>query len=249
MAGLVETLLVDDFDLTSYAHVIDLWEGVYGTSQWRGEPLVVPGVPGSLPSSQVLGAYSWPVGLNVWDVDASGARPSTYQGRVAQYNTNLDAIKKALMPTPGIRVVTRMLSYEDDYIEAVTQEARCFCEGIRPAMGKHATEASLSTSFLNLDGCWYGEATDYADGETLPGTTMTYRMSIVFGGAGTLTNTTLGRSVTVGAAGTMDVLAKTFTGGAGQVSYDSDDLQWFALAPGVNELTGSATISVRPAYL
>jgi len=110
----------------------------------------------------------------------------------------------------------------------------------------------------NLDGCWYGPAATPTIPATITvaGTDPTNKITLVLPGAGTLTNTTLGVSLTKSTSGsnTIDVQAKTTTGTLAGLSAAGDPLgAWFALAPGSNVITwsgsGTPTISYQPAYL
>lgn len=80
----------------------------------------------------------------------------------------------------------------------------------------------------------------------------TRRIVIDLPGPGTLTNTTLGISVTVSGATVLDVEDFTSSNGLGLVTAQSSDMWWLELAPGPNNLTwsgaGNPGLAVRAAY-
>jgi len=77
-------------------------------------------------------------------------------------------------------------------------------------------------------------------------------MTITLPGAGTLTNSTLGVSVTTTVAATLTVEPFTASAGLDTMSWSGDDY-WFVLAPGSNTITWSgaagASIVYTAAYL
>lgn len=112
----------------------------------------------------------------------------------------------------------------------------------------HAGRAMVRLSLL--DGFLY----DRADTTVNPGTVTvagdarTRRMTLTLPGAGTLTNSTLGVSVTVSGATTLDVEAFTSSGGVGLVTGQSGSDYWFEFAVGPNIVTWSGSDTPSIAY-
>lgn len=238
----VDTVLVDGVDLQSAgARIIQTWGGVHAIPEQRGNGLVVPGRHGMRDDID----RPFAAGLLSLGVLVRGASDVT--GFNDAYRTLLGIVK------PGRKVtLTRRLSFATGN-EDHTQQARCqpfSPEMLTPADGR------MVLNFVLLDGLWHGAALAPAIPATItvPGTAVTQRITLVLPGAGTLTNTTTGVSVTVTAGATLDVEDRTTSGLLSDVVAAGDPLgAWFTLQPGANTITwsgaGTPTISYSPAFL
>lgn len=236
-----ETLLVDGVDVTTIgARVIRSWDDMLTSPRDRGDPLILPGRDGAQDTQRAFDPVVATVGLQL---------------RSDSILTGLNDMLRALrgICKPGQLVtLTRRLSYSSGN-ETHTAPGR-YLSGLTPTLVTPKV-ARLDVSFTVLSGLWYGAAVTITPGtRTIAGEVRTRRMTLDLPGAGTLTNSTLGVSVTVTAAAVLDVDAETSTGSVLDVASSGDPLDaWFALAPGSNVITWSGSgvpdIDYQPAYL
>lgn len=237
----VDTVLVDGTDLQTAARIIQVWGGVHAIPGQRGSGFVIPGRDG------IVDDIDRPFEAGVLSLGMLVRGTSDVTG----FNDALRTLKNLVKVGRKV-TLTRRLSFTAGN-EDHTAEARCLPfapEMLTPADGK------MVLNFQILSGLWYGAALAPTIPATItvPGDAVTRRITLVLPGAGTLTNTTTGVSVTVTAGATLTVEAKTTTGLLSAITSAGDPRGfWFTLAPGSNTITWSAagtpTISYQPAYL
>lgn len=247
--SLPDTLLIGTTDLQTVPGIVvtDV-SGLRSPVRRRGDSYVVPGRTGQVGVGKVVDAYAFTVPIAVLPDDGSGATPASAQARRAQMLANLDAVA-ALMPS-GLVTLKRRLSTASSYVEHVA--AGEYVDGLAAAL-LNAETGETELQFVNLDGCWYDTtttATITSGTSTVAGTVDTRNMVITFGGAATLTNTTLGVHLQVSAGTVIDVQAGTSSAGLDKIVAWGGDSQdaLFALRPGSNVLTGSGSVAYKAAW-
>ena len=216
------------------------YDGILSQGAYRGADLVVPTKRGQTFNPKPLDAYSYPVPLTLL---------GTSQG---QLQDNLDALKALCVCEFGAKTFGRTIPRSaGDLTSSHTGTG-----SLEVAMVNGLVTGRVNLTITNLDGCWYGASASPTIPATITvaGTARTNRMTLVLPAAGTLTNTTLGVSVTVTAGMTLTVQDRTTTGALSAITHAGDPLgNWFTLAPGSNVITwsgsGTPTITYYPAYL
>lgn len=253
--ALWDTYLVDGTDLANVATVVEVWDGAFLHGDRRGSNLVVPGVPGEIFAAKGRAVSTLTLGLVIMAVDPdSGAAPTDETTRVAMLNANLTTLRRLLAARTDIALtLTRRRSMWED-TEVVEQEHTALGELARPlapTVVGAAQAARVVVELKILDGLWYEDpttVTGLTDSITLDtggdSEAPTTKVVVTFSEAGTLTNATLGCSLTASTALTVD--AETMVPTAGTVSGQ------FALLPGDNLLdisAGSVDLAYRRAFL
>jgi len=98
---MANTLLVNGTDLTRYDRTIDLesWGSFLSAVEYRGDDLVLPGMPGEVYGGRVAGAREAVLTVELTGTSAANTWPAD---PVAQFTTNLDTLKAltAVSATP-----------------------------------------------------------------------------------------------------------------------------------------------------
>lgn len=240
---MAETYLFDgtDIQISGLVYIGD-WDGQFTIPDLRGADLIIPGRRGVTPVGR-------PYTTSVFTLPLELLAES-----LAERNDTLRQLAQIIKPGMVVEC-TRRRTYtggDEDHVALVR-----YLSGFEP--GLFATDAArLAPSFVNLDGCWYGDdevnlTTGVADPMTNPGDLITNRMNIVLPGAGQLYNASTGSRIQVTTGASIDVEARTTTGALSDIEASGDPLgNWFSLAPGYNNLTwtgsGTVTTTYAPAY-
>lgn len=219
-----------------------------GAAPVRNEADVVPRRFGAIETDSITGAAIVPVKMLLHGQAAGGgySRP--------QYHDNARALRRL--------VVNRYRAFDlerdvDAASALLTHTTRArYLRGLEDLeqVAWHAGRVAFDLEVFS--GCFYDLApSSHAPGTwTVPGDLDTRRITLDLPGPGTLTNTTLGISVTVADNCVLDVEAFTSSIPArlATLTWSGDDY-WFALAPGSNTVTWSAggtppTIYYWPAW-
>ena len=241
-----DTILVDGVDLDA-TYGITAWASVVGYGEMPDTALRLPGKVGAVSQFQTIGARTVQVGLENVGTGAD------YASKLASFNDNMRALKKLMVTGRGKPTVT--LSRRQSFSTGNEQHdgTAQYLRGLEPSLA-FFNYGTVLVDFLLTSGVFYAtaDATINPGTVTVNGETATTRMSITLPGAGTLTNSTAGVSVTVTAAATLNVLNFTATAGLSTLTHSGDDY-WFVLLPGSNTITWSGTgtpsIAYRAAYL
>lgn len=249
--ALPDTLFVNGVDLCSLTGVVvgDL-HGLHAPGTRRGSNDVVPGRQGQQGVPKPLDAYAFAIPVTLLPEDGSGVTGDTLSARRAQMLTNLRALTAGLVSATGLVPLKRRLATSGGYAETTADGE--FVDGLAIQL-LNAQTGQTELNFVNHDGCWYAEAvTVHAGSVTIGGDIPTRRISLDLPSDGTLTNVTLGVSVTVTTGTVLDVAGYTATAGLATMVTAGDD-SWFVLAPGVNVITWSGDdapdITYQGAYL
>ena len=226
--------------IKDYAYIAS-FDGLWAPPPYRGEDTRVPSRRGGLYAAQEYDTYTFPIHLELL-----GSSQADYQDKLASLRALAESSRAAV-------TFTRV---HPTGAGDTTQTCSARCRLSEPGSRNGLLNGRVSLEVTNFDGCWYGAAVAPAIPATITvgGTAPTNRMTLVLPGAGTLTNTTLGVSVTVTAAATLTVQTKATTGTYGDVVASGDPFgNWFAYAPGSNTVTwsgaGTPTTSHSPAFL
>jgi hypothetical protein len=249
---LPDTLFIGGVDIQALPGIVveDL-AGLISPGTRRGENDIIPGRTGQVGVPKPLDAFTMRIPIAVLPFNATRLQPANAVRRRGMTLENLRRV--TTLVAPGLVTLTRRLSSTDADGQVDHTCAADYQTGITVDMLNFET-GRTELEFVNLDGCWYDTILRSAGPGTVVvmGDVYTRRMTLDLPGAGTLTNVTLGVSVTVTRSCTLDVEAFTATAGIASLSHAGDDY-WFALAPGANVVTwtggGDPTIAYRAAYL
>lgn len=219
----------------SYARTQSLGAGdPHLVPAWRGDDQVIPGRRGRVPTPSTIDAGKIGIAMVLRGANADGTVPADQE---AAFLDNWRALKRLLYRPTGMQL-RRRLRYPEgvaSHVATAKLLPSSFTPGTLATLyGKVILDLSV------LSGTFYDEAsTTIAPGTvTITGDAPTRRMTITLPRAGTLTNGTLGVSVTVTVAATLDVEAATATAGLDTMSWSGDN-SFFLLAPGSNTITWS----------
>jgi hypothetical protein len=246
-----DTFLINGVNVLNYANIAEIWDGAKTRAPVRGSNLIIPGQDGEKHQPKTNDVPTLAVGLVVLAVDpTTGVWPADLPTRVAQLNSNVRFLTRLVGSRPDQPlVVTRRQSFmtgNEDHV-ALAEIGTPFAPTYLPnAMG-----ARLSLELRILDGVWHGtttssQAVGVPQTVTSIGDTTTKRITAVFTGANTITNSTLGMTLSVSAACTVDVENYVCTSGSAQISGR------FALAAGDNLCSagaGTVDLTWTDAYL
>jgi hypothetical protein len=98
---MANTLLVNGTDLTRYDRTIMLadWGSFLGGIQYRGDDVVIPGMPGVIYGGRVASARSASVTIELTGNTAANTWASTHAQMVTDFLTNLATLKTLTEPT------------------------------------------------------------------------------------------------------------------------------------------------------
>lgn len=222
----------------------------------RGENIEIDGRPGSIWVPKVSGPQLITLGMWVKDSNADGTIPAHGSQRRA-YNENWEALVALLFRPWELLSLTKRW-----YTQGILRSAIGLAEyvsGLEPAMIDPSS--AKFTVDLNIPETYFFGPLESHPVDTVSvgapatvtvnnkGQDMLYDMSISLPAGSTLTNSTLGISVTNNGAATatLDVLDFQVSGvNPGDIT--STDDYWMALKPGDNAMTGNATIDFKPNY-
>lgn len=234
--------------LETVARKYGVLDGAVNAPALRGENDTVPRRDGAVFSRKMVDPWVLPIGMVVLGANEDGSIPADSW---KAFQNNWRTLKALVWSPRTAGTLTRTLSLPSgDVVSTATAE-------VLPsslATSRVGIHGRVAVEFLILSGYFYGtQVTGVTPGiATFAGDADTRRITLTLPGAGTLTNSTLGVSVTVTAACTLDVEAFTATAGLAGLSWSGDDY-WFVLAPGSNTITWSgaagASIAYYPAYL
>lgn len=220
-----------------------------------GEDVSVPGRTGLVEGDWTPKNADYLLGLLVLGREAAGVAPAYSRSRYLEKGR---ALRKLVFNDGRPFTLTRSLDLPSG-TQTVQASAR-YVSGLElDQLAAHAGRCMVRLSLL--DGCFYDTADTTVD---LPGTITvggelrTRRIVLGLGDAGTLTNVTLGISLTVTDGGTFDVedfsvVAPDSSNGIARVGAVTGSDYWFELAPGPNVITwsggGTPTLTYRAAHL
>ena len=241
--------LSDGADLAQWGYLLTT-DGAWGSPPVRGANLAMPHRPGQVWEQKVADQAVLNLIFGVLDQIPGGG---TVTDPVAQHLANMQAFRAALWKTTATRTLTRNLTLPSGVQTTTGAFELASLQSQR--LGVSARQVTVALTLL--DGYLYGATVDktVTGSQTISvlGDASTVKMTIDLPGAGTLTNSTLGISVTVSALTTLDVLAFTSTAGIGLVTAHTGDDFWMRLQPGNNAMvwsgSGAATLHVNEAYL
>lgn len=233
-----DTIFVDGVDLATRVSCIQSLDGIYSTPNVRGSNLIIPGVDGEifLPKSFDANVIELAIMIN-------GTSNS-------DFNQAYRSLRR-LIPPGKLLTLGRRLTYG-----GVTED--------HTAQGEYVSGLTPSVQLLRfgkatiglkvLEGIWYSSST-FATGTgsvTINGDVRTHRMTITMS-PGTLTNNTTGTTLTYAGTGSATIDVESMTAKEG-TNDTSSKLVWnqtypFELAPGLNSISGTASIVYRAAYL
>lgn len=242
---MADTLAINGTSLATLGRVVsDFGSALAGAPEVRGESETIPRRFGVIDTDHATGAR-----VVIVQMVVTGKTASSYTR--GAYHDTLRALTKLVFNRGRSFTLTRTIDAASGTLTH-TATAR-YLRGLEPQqVAAHASRLAFELEIL--DGYFYDTAaTDVAPGTfTVPGDADTRLITLNLPGAGTLTNTTLGVSVTVTTGGILDVQAFTATAGIDTLSWSGDDY-WFVLAPGSNTVTwsgaGTPTVSYRAAWL
>jgi hypothetical protein len=249
---LPDTLFIGDTDIQKLQGIVveDL-AGLIAPGTRRGDNDIIPGRVGQVGVTKPLDAFAMRIPIAVLPFALNREVPYTAVTRRGMTLENLRRV--TTLVAPGLVTLTRRISSTNAQGYADHTCAADYQTGITVNMLNFET-GRTELEFVNLDGCWYDTVLRSASPGTVTvmGDVYTRRMMIDLPGAGTLTNATLGVSVTVTVPCTLNIERFSATAGISSLDHAGDDY-WFALAPGPNTVTwsgdGTPAISYRAAYL
>lgn len=118
--------------------VIDDWTGLLDVDVFRGDPKLIPGMPGRLGVELVRDAYDFSVPFSL-----SGSTPAELYDRIASL--------RALFPTTKLTLIRRLSAALTPFYVDKT------CNGLYRGLtwtNSHPTDRDGVLSFTNLDGAW-----------------------------------------------------------------------------------------------
>lgn len=254
---LPDALYVNGHDLMAQPGiVVEHLDGLHSPGTRRGSNDVVPQRRGQIGAPLPLDAYQFAVPIYVLpQYEGVEALPvDTLAQRRTAMIRNLWRLARICQGAEGLVALRRRTSNAGGYVETVANGQ--FVDGLAIETLNVET-GRTELNFVNLDGCWYDA--EPSTSNIVPGAPVavtghvpTRRMTITLPGPGTLTNTTLGVSLSVTVPCVLDV--EKYTASAGIASLTtSGDLAWFALRPDENDVTwsgaGTPVIRWRGAYL
>lgn len=253
---LPDTLFVNGRDLQAQPGIIvEHFDGLHSPGTRRGGNDTVPNRRGQLGAPLPLDAYQFAVPITIVpEYDGVENLPLvTPANRRTAMVRNLWRLARNLADGEGLVSLRRRLSNAAGYVETAANGQ--FVDGLAVETLNVET-GRTELNFVNLDGCWYDvePSTSLINGGVVAvtGHVPTRRMTIDLPGAGVLRNTTLGVSLAVTTACTLDVEAYTATAGIATLKA-TGDAAWFALRPDNNTVTwsgsGTPAIHWRGAYL
>lgn len=253
---LPDTLFVNGHDLMLQPGiVVEHLDGLHAPGTRRGGNDTVPQRRGQLGAPLPLDAYQFAIPVVILpQYDGVENLPvATLPQRRTAMVRNLWRLARLCQGSEGLVTLRRRLSNAAGHVDTVANGQ--FVDGLA-ATTLNAETGRTELNFVNLDGCWYDadESIANVNGDVIAvtGHVPTRRMRITLPGPGTLTNETLGVSVSVTVACTLDVEAFTATAGIGSLTSAGDPM-WFVLRPDNNTVTwsgaGTPVIRWRGAYL
>lgn len=234
-----ETLFIDGIDVAGLVSCVQKLDGLFITPSSRGSNIVIPGVDGEVHVDKPFEAGT---------VTAQLVLAGSTTGGFSDAYRQLRSVVR-----PGRRVqLVRQLSTTTGYEQHVAWGE--YMSGLEPEL-QLARVGKVALTMKVLSGLWYGiDANTIGTGAvTVLGDARTRRI-VVSMSAGTLANATTGTSLTFSGPDPIDIDVESMTA-TNSLSIDvSEYLTWsglfpLELDPGVNNLTGTASISYRAAYL
>lgn len=230
-----DTLLADGVDLASLCIVENIDEFL-SSPQARGSLPTFPGVNGSAMADRPAAG------------ETRSLQCAVLGDNLTKVNDAHRALQSALRWGKAVTLKRRLAfttgNEEHSTLVVPTKHA---------AAGAGGAARRLVVSLEMIQGVWYGTppAAIGAGTTVIVGDDWTERLSIVLSAACTLTNTTNGWSMTVDAAGTVNVEEMTHSAGNQHLT-TWNKLRPFRLDAGSNTITcsaGTAAITYYPAYL
>jgi len=246
----------DGTSLHTYAHSIEsTGEHIRGTAALRGSDLLVPFRPGEVWTPKVPGPRTITLKMWVRGTDADGVWDADPHGK---FNDNFIALRRLLWRTDRqIALTKRWRSAADGLIHVATAHAEyssgldnmAILDNYRDSTaGKFTVDLRLSYPYF--DGA--AIAAPVSGVVNNIGEDTARKITIVFSGAGSITNTTTGRTLSVGGACTVDVWNFNAPGQLASVSLtgQKNEAFWFTLRPGANAITSShvSSLTYVPVY-
>lgn len=226
--------------------VQDFGPALSGAPTIRNEADVVPRRFGSVQTDSITGSLIVPVKMLLLGKKSNGAYTR------AQYHDAARTLGTLVFNRGKAFMLGRVVDSESGAVSCETQ-AR-YLRGLESPEQVAAHGGRVAFDLEVFAGCFYlpADTTINPGVNIINGELDTRRIVITVASAGTLTNTTLGVSVTVTAGCTLNVEAFTATAGIAGLSWSGDDY-WFVLAPGSNTITwtgtGTPAIAYRAAFL
>jgi hypothetical protein len=202
---------IDGQALNTWAWNIESWGGDRrSVPPLRGSNVLLPFRPGERWIPKVAGARTMTLGMWVLGCDADGDVPPEMRGR---FNDNWRALQRLMWRTDRQMTLTRRTRRSNGSI-AVQDALVEFAGGLEPSTevpgrAKFTVDLRLADPYFRPRDSITRTFTSGGGTVTNPGDDTVLDMTIVFGGAGTLTNTTTGLSLHVPFAGTVDTKAFT----------------------------------------
>jgi hypothetical protein len=240
---------VDGTSLHTYVRQIRTLGGERDTVPgWRGSDRVFAYKAGAEPRPMVADSRTLTLLATLLGREEDGTSPEVWRD---SFTAKRREFKRLFWKPRGALFALTKRWDEGDGVVAATAHGRLANRLAGDMWGPYGQ--SVSVDVFLPDPFFYGaEITSGAGTVDNIGDDAVTRMTIVFSGAGTLTNSTNGVSVTVAEACTLDVHAGTaLASGVNKIGgvTHAGAQEWMRLERGSNVLTGAGTVTFRPAYL
>lgn len=234
-----DTLFINGVDLASISTCIQNIDGLYITPAMRGGNIVIPGVDGEIYVDKPFEA-----GTVTLQLLLAGNTTGDFTQAYRQLRQ---------LVSPGKRVqMVRQISNGVGYDQHVAYGE--YMSGLEPQL-QLARIGKIALTMKVLSGLWYAMSSSTIGTGTVAvsGEARTRRMTIQME-PGTVTNATTNTSLTYSGSGTATVDVENMSARDSGDNDVSQYLTWtglfpMELVPGLNQISGSATITYRAAYL